>query len=71
MQTHGSEIRWRNLFIREISPEEANRTLSQRDAEGFTRLDNGRDLANWQGAVESYEVLDGAIVCKPGKGGIC
>lgn len=69
LQTHGSEIRWRNLFIREISAEEANRTLSQRDAEGFTRLDNGRDLENWQGAVESYEVQDGAIVCKPGKGG--
>lgn len=69
LQTHGSEIRWRNLFIREISADEANRTLSQRDAEGFTRLDNGRNLENWQGAVESYEVEDGAIVCKPGKGG--
>jgi hypothetical protein len=69
LQTHGSEIRWRNIFIREISAEEANRTLAQRDAEGFQRLDNGTDLGNWQGAVENYEVKDGAIVCKAGKGG--
>ncbi len=69
LQTHGSEIRWRNVFIREISPEEANRTLAERENTGFTRLDNGTDLSNWQGAVENYEVKDGAIVCKPGKGG--
>ena len=69
LQTHGSEIRWRNVFIREINAEEANRILAQRDSSGFTRLDNGSDLSNWQGAVESYEVQDGAIVCKPGKSG--
>jgi hypothetical protein len=27
LQTHGGEIRWRNLFIREISPEEAKKLL--------------------------------------------
>ena len=30
---------------------------------------NGRDLTGWQGAVDNYEVLDGAIRCKPHKGG--
>ena len=69
LQTHGSEIRWRNLFIREIPAEESNRILSERDADGFTRLDNGIDLNNWQGAVEHYEEVDGAIICKQGKGG--
>ena len=69
LQTHGSEIRWRNLFIREIPAEESNRILAQREADGFTRLDNGIDLQNWQGAVDHYEVVDGAIVCKQGKGG--
>jgi hypothetical protein len=69
LQTHGSEIRWRNVFIREIGTEEANQALAARDAGGFTELINGRDLGNWQGAVDSYEVRDGMIVCKPGKGG--
>ena len=69
LQTHGSEIRWRNVFIREIPPKEANRELASRDAEGFTRVDNGKDLSNWVGAVDNYEVKDGSILCKPGKGG--
>jgi hypothetical protein len=69
LQTHGSEIRWRNVFIREIGAAEANRTLAARDADGFVEQINGKDLSNWQGAVENYEVKDGAIVCKQGKGG--
>ena len=70
LQTHGSEIRWKNVFIREISSEEVNKTLgSNWDEEGFTEYVNGKDLSNWQGAVENYEVKDGAIVCKQGKGG--
>ena len=36
---------------------------------GFTSLFNGRDLDGWTGAVDGYEVRDGAIVCKPGQGG--
>lgn len=69
LQTHGSEIRWRNVFIREISAGEANKDLAARDAEGFVEQINGKDLSNWQGAVGSYEVVDGAIRCKKGKGG--
>jgi hypothetical protein len=69
LQTHGSEIRWRNVFIREISGEEANKALAARDADGFVEQINGKDLSNWQGAVENYEVIDGAVVCKQGKGG--
>lgn len=69
LQTHGSEIRWRNVFIREIDAEEANRYLASRDADGFVELNNGKDLSNWIGAVNNYEIKDGAIVCKQGKGG--
>jgi hypothetical protein len=70
LQTHGSEIRWRNVFIREIGAEEANRELARRGGDaGFVELINGKDLSNWQGALDSYEVKNGSIVCKPGKGG--
>ena len=70
LQTHGGEIRWRNIFVREIPPEEANQILRERDDEGFTSLFNGKDLTGWQGAVDNYEVTpDGAIRCKPHKGG--
>ena len=70
LQTHGGEIRWRNIFVREIPAEEANQILKQRDQEGFAPLFNGQDLTGWQGAVDNYEVTaDGAIRCQPHKGG--
>ena len=70
LQTHGGEIRWRNVFLREIGAEEANKALAARQPEGFARLDNGRNLDGWAGALDSYEVVDGAIQCKAGKGGV-
>jgi 3-keto-disaccharide hydrolase len=68
LQTHGGEIRWRNIFVREIPAEEANKLL-QREDKGFVSVFNGRDLTGWQGAVDNYEVVDGAIRCKQGVGG--
>jgi hypothetical protein len=71
LQTHGGEIRWRNIFLREIGAEEANKILAGRGgSQGFSRLDNGQDLAGWGGAVASYEIKDGAIQCRAGKGGV-
>ena len=32
LQTHGGEIRWRNLFVREIGAEEAKKILAEADA---------------------------------------
>lgn len=69
LQTHGGEIRWRNIFLREIPAEEANRILASHGHAGFTPIFNGRDFSGWTGALDSYEIRDGAIVCKPEKGG--
>ncbi len=72
LQTHGNEVRWRNLFIREISAHEANALLrGNKDPEGFVSVFNGKDFSGWDGAVENYEVKkdDGTILCKSGKGG--
>jgi outer membrane protein assembly factor BamB len=69
LQTHGGEIRWRNLFVREIPADEANKLLSSRDTDGFVSIFNGRDFEGWTGAVDNYQVVDGTIVCRPGKGG--
>ncbi|MDB5340760.1 MAG: hypothetical protein JWN70_6379, partial [Planctomycetaceae bacterium] len=38
LQTHGGEIRWRNIFVREITPEAAKQILSEADAETKKRL---------------------------------
>ena len=70
LQTHGGVVHWRNIFAREIPAEEANAMLRGEDAaQGFEPIFNGTDLDGWMGAVDSYEVKEGSIVCKEGKGG--
>jgi hypothetical protein len=69
LQTHGGEIRWRNLKIREFSPEEANEMLAEHQASMFEPIFNGKDLSGWVGATDGYEVVDGAIRCRKGSGG--
>jgi hypothetical protein len=69
LQTHGGEIRWRNVFLREIPPDEANRILASHGDEGFQSIFNGRDFQGWAGPLEHYEVKNRAIVCRPGQGG--
>ena len=69
LQTHGGEISWRNLFIREIGSEEANRILASHGNKGFQSVFNGRDCTGWAGPTDNYEVVGGAIQCRPQKGG--
>ena len=69
LQTHGGEIRWRNLFLREIGAEEANRILESHNAGGFQSVFNEKNFDGWSGPVNEYEVRDGAICCQKGKGG--
>ena len=69
LQSHGDPVRWRNLRIREISGDEANRSLAAKHDTGFLSLFDGKSLTGWQGALADYEVVEGAIRCRPGKGG--
>ncbi len=69
LQTHGGEIRWRNLFIREIHSDEANQRLRETDNAGFKPVFNGKDLTGWAGPLDCAAVVDSAIIWQPGKSG--
>ena len=69
LQTHGGEIRWRNIFVREIGVTEGNKFLASNDNDGFKKVFNGNDLDGWAGATDNYEVKNGTIQCKKGSGG--
>ncbi len=69
LQTHGGEIRWRNVFLRELPAAEVTTLLSGRAEAGFVSIFNGKDFTGWAGPVGNYEVVDGAVVCKPKSGG--
>jgi hypothetical protein len=69
LQTHGGEIRWRNIFLREIPPPEATKILRGASDDGFESVFNGENLEGWAGPTENYKIENGAIVCQQGKGG--
>jgi hypothetical protein len=70
LQTHDGEIRWRNVFIREVGVAEANQWLAQHGEDaGYKSVFNGRDFTGWAGPVDQYRIVDGAIECLPKKGG--
>ena len=39
------------------------------EEKGFKSLFNGNDFTGWAGPIDNYQVTDGTIQCKPGKGG--
>ena len=69
LQTHGGEIRFRNLSVRELSGTEANHYLASAQAHSYLPAFDGATFAGWQGNTDSYEIVHGAIRCKEGKGG--
>jgi len=71
LQTHGAEIRWRNLKLKEFTADEANAVLraTEESLDKYTELFNGKDLTGWKGAVDNYSVVEGTIQCQAGKGG--
>jgi hypothetical protein len=67
LQAHGTDLAFRDIYVREISEKEYNLTPDEK-AEGFTSLFNGRNLDNWIGNKESYIAEDAMIVVKPSGG---
>lgn len=74
LQTHGGEIRFRNLKLETHDSETANKLLAEAETKAagdnkFVSLFNGKDFTGWAGAVDNYTIVDGAIQCLKGKGG--
>jgi len=63
LQTHGGEISWRNILIRELNGEEANQILG-------AKCWQASDAHVWKGAVDNYIVDANTVQCKKGKGGV-
>jgi HEAT repeat protein len=67
LQAHGTDLAFRDIYIREITEKEYNLT-PQEKSEGFVSLFNGRNLNNWVGNKDSYIVEDAMIAVKPSDG---
>jgi len=69
LQTHGAEIRWKNISIREIGSEEAIKRLRGKDPKGFKSVFNGRNFNGWAGPLDCCVITNGAILWQQHKGG--
>lgn len=65
LQAHGTDLQFRDIYIREISASEFNLTPEEK-SDGFVALFNGRNLDGWIGDTVSYTANDGCIVITPG-----
>ncbi len=67
LQAHGTDLAFRDLYVREITEKEYSLTEEER-ANGFASLFNGRNLDGWIGNKDGYKVEDGMMVYQPGAG---
>lgn len=68
LQAHGTDLAFKNIFIKEITRINYGLTGSEQ-ADDWESLFNGRDLEDWIGNKVDYTVQDGAIQVKPQGGG--
>ena len=67
LQAHGSNLAFRDIYVREIPP--TGYQLSEEEQkEGFVPLFNGKNLDGWTGNKTDYVVEDGMIVVRPKEG---
>jgi hypothetical protein len=63
LQSHGSPLYFRDIAIREIPKAEAERRLS---SPGWRTLCDGKSLDRWRANPGTWDIDDGAIVCRGG-----
>ncbi len=69
LQSHGSRLYFRNVFIREIPREKGKNKLTEKQkSKGFVSLFNGKNMTGWTGNTEGYTAEDGKIVLHPERG---
>ncbi len=68
LQAHGTDLGFRDIYVREIKSESYNLTVSEQ-AEGFTSLFNGKNLDGWVGNKTDYTVDNSEISVAPTGGG--
>jgi HEAT repeat protein len=67
LQAHGTDLAFRDIYIREIRDSEYNLTPEE-ITDGYVALFNGLNLDNWIGNNVSYVAEDGMIVIRPEQG---
>ncbi len=68
LQAHGSEVEYKNIYIREFKPVEPITLSAEEEKDGFQLLFDGVSMDQWQGNTTDYVAEDGCIVMYPSTG---
>ncbi len=68
LQAHGTDLAFRDIYVREISTSEIGLTEEEK-SEGFVSLFNGMNLDGWQGNTTDYFADNGELIVQPARGG--
>jgi hypothetical protein len=69
LQAHGTNVAYRNIFLRELDPVTATPLSAAEQKDGFESLFDGTNLDKWIGNKTGYALEDGVIVTHPELGG--
>ena len=69
LQAHGTYVAYRNIYLRELQPNDATVLSEDERKQGFVSLFNGLDLSQWTGNTTGYPVKDGVVEVAPEPGG--
>ena len=69
LQAHGTNVAYRNLYIRELPSSKPFELPAEEKKEGFKILFDGSDLDQWVGNKKDYVVENNELVIRPSEGG--
>ncbi|GAB3173648.1 family 16 glycoside hydrolase [Telluribacter humicola] len=69
LQAHGTEVAYRDIYVRELPRTEPFKLSQEEQKEGFKVLFDGTNMHEWTGNTKDYVIEDGNIVVYPDKGG--
>ena len=68
LQAHGSEVAYRDIYIKEIEQPEPFELSAEEKSENFEILFDGTSMHEWTGNTTDYIIEDGNMVIYPSKG---
>ena len=67
LQAHGSEVEYRDIYIKEIERPEPFTLSKEEEKEDFEILFDGTSMHNWTGNTHDYIIEDGIMIIYPSK----
>jgi HEAT repeat protein len=68
LQAHGTNLAFRDIYVKELKPENHNLLTPEEKEDGYVLLFNGENLDGWVGNKVDYKAVDGEIVISGGNG---